>query len=105
MFYALALPLGLQAQDASPRRDAGEANYPEEAIRRNQEGRVVLQLKISASGVVTQCTVKESSGSSSLDASACDTALKRVHYTPARDANGNFVESVVQLPVRYAMPK
>jgi len=61
-------------------------------------------LIISVNGNVTSCTVTTSSGSPSLDADACDKAFKKVHFTPAKNDEGQPVESMYDLPLRYVLP-
>ena len=78
-------------------------NYPAEALRRSEQGRVVTTLLIDATGAVADCSVTTSSGSSALDEATCRIARKRVRYEPARDAEGNAIASSVTLPVRWAI--
>ena len=59
-----------------------EPEYPERARRAGVEGRVVVQLRISAAGEVLAAEVAESSGSASLDASAL-AAARASTFTPA----------------------
>ncbi|MEG3143256.1 energy transducer TonB [Sphingomonas sp. RT2P30] len=82
----------------------GPEYYPAEALRLRQQGRVVMHLTISTQGAVTACTITTSSGSPSLDADACEKALRRVHFTPAKDDAGKPVESTYDLPMRYVLP-
>lgn len=59
-----------------------EPAYPERARRAGVEGRVVVQLRISAAGEVISAQVAESSGSASLDTSAL-AAARASTFTPA----------------------
>ena len=102
--FATAATMAMPAAAQGPGRFFGPDYYPAEAIRLRQEGRVVMHLIISAAGNVTACTVTASSGSPSLDADACDKALKRVHFTPAKNDAGQPVESMYDLSVRYVLP-
>lgn len=92
----------------SPRGNPGQFfgpdEYPPEAIRLKQEGRVVAKLWIDTTGKVASCTVEISSGSLSLDHKTCEIALARVTYAPARDRRGRPVAAPVTLPVRWVLP-
>ncbi|MFA5963534.1 MAG: energy transducer TonB [Sphingomonas sp.] len=92
------------AEDKKPGHYFGPEAYPADAARLHQQGRVVLHLIISPAGSVTACTVTASSGSPSLDADACDKALHKVRFTPARDDAGRPVQSTYELPMRYVLP-
>jgi TonB family protein len=93
------------AEDKKPGRYYGPEGYPAEAARLRQEGKVVMHLIISTEGTVIACTVTTSSGSPSLDAGACDTALHKVRYRPARNDAGQPVESTAELKIRYVLPQ
>jgi TonB family protein len=96
-------PIAAHAQ-VPPGRFFGPEGYPAEAIRLEQQGRVVLHLVISTDGSVRTCSVATSSGSPSLDAGACDTALHKVHFRPALNDAGQPVESTYELKIRYVLP-
>lgn len=81
-----ALAEGPGARPAIPRM-VPRAEYPREAVRREQEGRVGYRLSIDAKGKVTDCVVTSSSGFQLLDEAACRTAKKTV-FEPALDAAG-----------------
>jgi protein TonB len=99
-FATIALPAAAQG----PGRFFGPDKYPLEAMRLRQQGRVAMHLIIAVTGNVEACTVTTSSGSPSLDADACDKALKRVRFTPAKDSMGQPVEGTYDLSVRYVLP-
>jgi len=101
--FFLIAPTSAHAQ-VPPGRFFGPEGYPAEAIRLEQQGRVVLHLVISTDGSVKTCSVATSSGSPSLDASACDTALHKVHFRPALNDAGQPVESTYELKIRYVLP-
>ncbi|MDQ2877802.1 MAG: energy transducer TonB [Pseudomonadota bacterium] len=82
----------------------GPGSYPAEAIRLQQQGRVVTRLAIDSSGKVMACTVQESSGAPSLDQRTCEIALEKVVFDPARDDKGNPISSTYILPVRWILP-
>jgi TonB family protein len=61
-------------------------DYPEEALRRNEQGSVQTRLKIGADGRVHDCKVVKSSGSASLDKATCN--VLRARFRPAVNAQG-----------------
>ena len=115
---ALVLGLAASAADAqstrkgdksaalagNPAQFFGPDQYPPEALRKGEQGRVVAKLQVAADGRVTACDLDQSSGSPSLDATTCDIALKKVTFTPARDRRGRAVASTYTLPVRWVLP-
>lgn len=79
--------------------------YPIEAIRLHQQGRVVVKLWIDTNGKVASCTLAQSSGSPSLDQKTCEIALARVTYTSARNRTGQPIAASATLPVRWVLPE
>lgn len=77
-----------------------EEDYPREAVRLHQSGKVYIRFAVGADGRVSQCTVTRSSGSPSLDSATCRLILRRFRYGPSRDAagrpHGDVVEGVHQ---------
>lgn len=89
-----------------PRSTWVEADdYPDAALRAEQEGSVTVKLAINRSGEVSECDVVQSSGSSVLDGATCKTIRRRARYTPATDAAGQPVESVDNHTVRWTLPR
>ena len=68
-------------------KGAPSFDYPNEAIRRGQEGRVAYKVTIDETGRVTSCVVTSSSGYPLLDEGTCR-AMRNVRFEPARDADG-----------------
>jgi protein TonB len=75
--------------------------YPEIARRRGQQGRVVLQVRVSTEGMPDAVTVAESSGYASLDAAAL-AAVQRWRFAPAT-RGGTPVPAVAEVPVRFRL--
>jgi len=101
-----ALPAG--GSQATPAESPGlwfsNDDYPAEARRHGEEGRVVIALDIGVDGRVRACRVTGSSGSASLDATTCALASRRGRYNPARSATGTPIASTVVLPgVRWRL--
>ena len=66
-------------------------DYPVEARRRDEEGRVMLRLKIDPHGIARACAIVSSSGSVILDDATCDLAMRRSRFVAARDVEGKAV--------------
>jgi TonB family protein len=95
---AAAHPLG------NPGQYFGADAYPPEAIRAEEQGRVVATVDIDASGTATGCKATVSSGSTALDAKTCAIATTNVKYAPALDSRGRHVAGSYVLPVRWVLP-
>lgn len=75
--------------------------YPRQAIRRGQQGTVLLRARISASGEVIEVNVFRSSGVPLLDKSAV-AAVHRWQFEPAK-RDGDPIEAWVQVPVNFVL--
>lgn len=64
-------------------------DYPPGLIRQNVQGLVVISVMIGADGGVRSCLVTQSSGNKLLDDTTCRLYMKRAHFSPALDADGN----------------
>ena len=73
--------------------------YPAQALRRGEEGTVMVSARISADGVPSSVEVARSSGSRLLDRAAVD-AVRRWRFRPAM-ADGRPVEGRVQVPISF----
>ncbi len=73
--------------------------YPALALRRREEGRVILRVTVSATGSVLAVSVLRSSGHDSLDAAATD-AVRQWRFVPA-SRGGVAVEGVAEAPVDF----
>jgi TonB family protein len=60
---------------------------------------------VSADGQVTQCTVTESSGSPTLDETACRLMRARASFHPARDATGKAIAARWSSKYRWDLPE
>jgi TonB family protein len=63
-------------------------DYPPSALRRNEQGFVVVNFVITADGKVANCQVAQSSGHSTLDDVPCRLLERRAKFDPATDASG-----------------
>lgn len=75
--------------------------YPPTSVQLGEQGVVVVRMRISPDGLVTEVEVVQSSGYARLD-DAARAALARWHFTPAVQ-NGEAVESVQDLPIRFRL--
>ena len=80
-------------------------DYPQDAIRNEQEGRVSFSLDVGPDGRVQNCVVTSSSGSSSLDSTTCRLAKSRMRLTPAKDSAGQPTTGTVRGGVNWALPE
>ncbi|MCK7596292.1 energy transducer TonB [Microbulbifer sp. CAU 1566] len=75
--------------------------YPELARQRRQQGTVVVEVQLDASGTQVVRRLLQSSGVDSLDEAALR-AVARWHFLPYRE-NGRARLSRVQLPIRFSL--
>lgn len=73
-------------------------DYPAEAIDRNQQGSIRLQLLVDERGLVAGCDVLEPSGIPLFDVMGCQVMEKRAKFTPALDKSGKPTRSTVTTP-------
>ena len=104
-----ATPTRVAARPATPRRPRSTwvtaDDYPDAALRSEQEGSVTVRLAINASGEVAGCDVVRSSGSSALDSATCRIVQRRARYQPATDAAGRPVDASDNHTVRWVLPR
>ena len=107
----VAVALGAAASGPSGPKPVGEMawftsdDYPAVALRAEEQGMVVFRLTIDATGAVTSCVIVSSSGSSALDATTCDLAMRRAHFIPARDSHGEALPSDYTRRANWRLPK
>ncbi|MHC4973476.1 MAG: energy transducer TonB [Planctomycetota bacterium] len=80
---------------------APAARYPSRARRLGWEGRVVLELRVSARGTVETVTIATSSGRAVLDRAAAE-AAKRWSFRPAT-RDGKPIAHTVRVPFEFAL--
>jgi len=76
-------------------------HYPRAARRRNYQGTVMLDVRVTVDGVVAEVRIADSSGYSILDRSAAK-SVKGWRFSPALRA-GQPIEMWVQVPVRFEL--
>jgi protein TonB len=80
-------------------------DYPQDAIRNEQQGTTGFRLDIGPDGRVTNCTVTSSSGSSSLDNTTCRLLRSRARFTPATDSSGSKTSDTQSGRIRWQLPE
>jgi TonB family protein len=78
-------------------------DYPADALRAREQGRVAFRLGIGTDGRVTSCEIVQSSGSRSLDSATCRVMRSRARYTPAKAADGKAVPSTAEESVTWSL--
>lgn len=79
-------------------------DYPSKALQEEREGITAFRVLVSKRGVVTNCTVTESSGHADLDDVTCSNVSKRATFYPAQDKKGRPVEGSYANRVRWQIP-
>ncbi|MCE9609118.1 MAG: energy transducer TonB [Chthoniobacter sp.] len=99
-----AVSAGAGLGNTKPRyRSNPRPDYPAEARRLRQKGRVLLDVEVSAEGRALSVEIKRSSGVPSLDAAAL-AAVRRWTFEPARTA-GVAVSARVEVPVQFDLAR
>jgi protein TonB len=79
-------------------------DYPQDAIRNEQQGTTGFRLDVGPDGRVTNCTITSSSGSSSLDSTTCRLLRSRARFTPATDSSGAKTTDSVSGRIAWRLP-
>lgn len=79
-------------------------DYPQAALRNEEQGTTAVSLSIGADGRVSDCSVTASSGSSSLDSTTCRILKSRARFTPARDDTGKATTDTSSARIRWELP-
>ena len=62
---------------------------------------VIVRLRVSPQGRVTNCSVYRASPFPETDAAVCELAYEQIRFEPARDSNGNPVAAVFYYQQRF----
>lgn len=79
-------------------------DYPKSELDHRTGGMTSFTLAIDQEGMVIDCIVTQSSGSTVLDATACALVKARGQFTPAHDANGHNTVGFYSNRVRWVVP-
>lgn len=82
-----------------------DTDYPDEAIRRGEQGTVEFRLDVGVDGRVTGCTIVSSSGSAILDGTTCRIMSERLTFRPATGAGGKPVPGSFESRVSWRLPE
>ena len=82
-----------------------DADYPADAVRREEQGVTRFRLTVSADGRVSDCTVTGSSGSTSLDSATCRLMKSRARFAPARDSDGRPTTDTIANAIKWVLPE
>ncbi|MDR1934436.1 MAG: energy transducer TonB [Candidatus Accumulibacter sp.] len=75
--------------------------YPPASVRRQEEGTVILKVRVTADGRADELSVDQGSGFARLDQAAVD-AVRHWRFVPARRGEEN-VPGWVRVPVRFSL--
>lgn len=100
-FLLFAVGMAQQAPRTEPVFTGGD--YPEEAIRRGEEGTAFVLLLIDTAGHVDTCTILESSGYPDLDRQTCKVIQAHAKFVPAKDDSGSSVFALHRIPVTWVL--
>jgi TonB family protein len=76
-------------------------DYPNAALRNEEQGNVTVALGVDPNGAVTSCTVTASSSSDSLDTTTCRLMIERARFTPAHDRRGRPVRDTFSQTISW----
>lgn len=97
-------PAAPRVTDASPIAGRNpQPEYPRDAQRRGQSGRVLLRVDVGADGTATNVDFVQRSGTPELDRAAMN-AVRKWHFSPAR-RDGKPIASSVNVPIDFVLPK
>lgn len=86
-------------------RWVGPDDYPAQAIREKQEGKVRVLLRVGFDGRGKACTVKTSSGTPLLDSTTCRVLMRRGRWNPMQTGYGDFKEFDYPFEYRWRLPQ
>lgn len=78
-------------------------DYPQSALRNDEQGITAVRLSIGLDGRVAGCTVTSSSGSSALDNATCSILTRRARFIPARDETGSPIGDTFDQRIRWEL--
>lgn len=101
-------PVRVQATPPEPLGDTSSwvlpSDYPSDILRNGESGLTTYQVRVGDNGLPTGCFIIGSSGHWQLDSRACRRVEGRARFAPARDADGNAMNSIYQGEYRWVAP-
>jgi len=83
---------------------ATDADYPQKALREEQQGTTGFRVTVGTDGRVVDCQVTSSSGSPELDDATCKNVTRRARFKPAMQ-DGQPIQSSYSNRIRWVIPK
>lgn len=80
-------------------------DYPQSAIRSEEQGTTAVSLSIGPDGRVSGCNITSSSGSSALDQATCNIIKRRARFTAAKDQNGQPTTGSFSQRIKWVLPE
>ena len=80
------------------------ADYPTDALMKEQSGNVTALLEVAIDGRPTACRIAVSSKVASLDAATCSVLMRRARYDPPHDGAGQPRRSIRFERIRWYIP-
>jgi protein TonB len=81
------------------------SDYPSKAIRQKREGDVIFSLAVDNTGHPKNCSVTTSSGHADIDRATCAALMKRAHFIPAKNYEGEPIDAVFEHIIKWRLPK
>lgn len=78
-------------------------DYPVDAVRSETEGESEFEVVVAPDGSPLACTITRSTGHRVLDRRACDVAMHRAKFTPARNSAMQPVHGSYRSQIRWAL--
>jgi protein TonB len=109
LFAALQVVVPVQAASPPSPLNAGQwislGDYPLEALVLRQQGTVAFRVEVNGAGMVTGCTITQSSGTAVLDSQTCALAFQRARFAAAKDDNGEAAAGTFSSKVQWVLPE
>ena len=81
-----------------------ESDYPDEARRHGQQGKVYYLALVDRNGKVDRCEIENSSSSETLDNATCSLIKERAVFEPARNSEGKPVYFRFHSSITWSLP-
>jgi protein TonB len=81
-----------------------DEDYPNAAVRNEEQGTTRFRLGVGPDGRVSECTITGSSGSPALDSATCRLMKQRARFVPARNSAGEPTSDSVASAIRWVLP-
>jgi periplasmic protein TonB len=96
--------LARRARPINPASWIAETDYPVGAAATNQSGTVGFEVQVSDTGLVTGCSIFQSSGWPLLDEWTCRLVSERARFTAAQDARGRPTTGSFRSRIQWRLP-